>query len=381
MIVPVLILSGGQWYCGADKSGAIADPAPEGSGALVVNASPVESREWTVTVPVSGSLRSDSIVEVKSEVSGRLIATYFNEGDMVQRDQLLAEIDPTNYKLAVDQARAALTVAQAGLERSIVSADHARREKERADNLLKSGGITQRDHQAAETGVREAEAQVRLAEAQCGQSGVAIAIAEKALKDCRILAPASGHVQKRFLDKGSYLTAGSSVYTLVDNSRLELECPVPSYRLAELRLEQRVTFTTPTWGERSFEGSVSAINPMVESDNRSTRVKVRVANPGGKLRSGMYARGDIRIRREPKALVVPRSALLTEREEASSGNVFVVKDGKATRRTVQVGGIQQDRVWVLQGLQQGELVIDEIGPALREGSAVRLQSKGPVPGY
>ncbi len=381
MIALVLVLAAAQWNCSGYKSRASADPPPATAAALIVKAGPCETREWNVTVPVSGSLRSDSIVEVKSEVAGRLIATYFNEGDLVQKDQLLAETDSANYKLALDQAQAALGVAQAGLERAKVTADHARREKERADNLLKSGGITERDHQAAATLVRETEAQVGLAEAQCVQARAAISVAEKALRDCRILAPAAGHVQRRFLDRGSYLMPSSSVYTLVDNSRLELECLVPSYRLGELRLGQRSTFTTPTWGERKFEGRVAAVNPMIEADNRSVKVKVRISNAGGELRSGMYARGEIEVRREPNALVVPRSALVAEKEESSSGTVFVVKDGKAIRRSIQVGGIQQDRLWVLQGLQPGELVIEEIGPALKEGSAVRLQSQAPAPGY
>ncbi|HYK87660.1 MAG TPA: efflux RND transporter periplasmic adaptor subunit [Acidobacteriota bacterium] len=371
----------GQWRCSGSGGQANTDPISKAAPELIIKASPVDLRDWAVTVPVSGSLHSDSIVEVKSEVGGRLIATHFSEGDLVQRDQLLAEIDPTNYRLALDQAKAALVVAQAGLERAKVSADHARRESQRADNLLKSGGITERDHQAAETLVKETEAQVGLADAQCGQAKAAISIAEKALRDCRILAPAPGHVQKRFFDSGSYLMPASSVYTLVDNLRLELECLVPSYRLAELRLGQRSVFTTPTWGERRFEGRITAINPMVEADNRSVRVKVRMSNAGGELRSGMYARGEIEIRHERNALVVPRSALLSEKEESSAGSVFVIKDGKAARRPVQIGGIQQDQVWVIRGLRQGELVIEEIGPALKEGSAVRPQSQAPVPGY
>ncbi len=380
LLAVLLAASAAQWHCSPSGGKANADPVPKAASELVVKASPVESREWTVTVPVSGSLRSDSIVEVKAEVAGRLLATHFDEGDQVRKDQLLAEIDPANYKLALDQAQAALAVAQAGLERAKVTADHARREKERADNLLKSGGITERDHQAAVTSVKEAEAQVAMAEAQCGQARSAISVAEKALKDCRILAPAPGHVQRRFFDKGSYLMPASSVYTLVDNSRLELECLVPSYRLSELRLGQRAAFTTPTWGDRKFGGTVTAINPMIEADNRSVKAKVRLSNTGGELRSGMYARGEIEVRRRQGALVVPRSALLAEKE-STSGSVYVVTDGKASRRTVQVGGIQQDRVWILQGLQQGELVIEEIGPALKEGSAVRLQSQAPTPGY
>jgi RND family efflux transporter MFP subunit len=351
----------------AVKSGAV-DPVPE----LVVRAEPAMRMEWKTHVPISGNLRSQSMVDVKSEVGGTLIAAYFREGDLVRKGQLLAEIDPANYRLALEQANAVANVAEAGLERTHVMAEHARREKERADNLLKTGGITEKDHQAASTGIKEAETQVRFAEAQIKQARAAVSIHEKAIRDCTIVAPADGHVQKKFFDQGSLLAPGSPIYTLVDNSRLELECLLPSYRLAEIRIGQRAEFTTPTYGERRFVGAVLAINPMIEADNRSIKLILRVDNPGAELRTGMYARGDIEVGRQPEAMVVPRTALLSEKEEAASGSVYVVHDGKASRRAVQVGGIQLDRVWIRSGLRDADLIIVEIGPAIKEGTPVRL---------
>jgi RND family efflux transporter MFP subunit len=354
---------------------------PDGSDAalnnqtseLVVKAEPVKRQEWVAAVPFSGTLRSQSVVDVKTEVGGRLIAVYFEEGDFVQKDRLLAEIDPVNYRLAYDQAAAALAVAEAGLERAKVAAEHARTEKERADNLLRTGGITQKDHQAAETGVKEAESQVRLAEAQIGQARAALAVAEKALRDCKIHAPTQGHVQQKTYDRGSLLVPGVSICTLVDNSRLELECDVPSYQLAAIRVGQRAAFTTPTFGERRFDGVVSSINPAVQAENRSVRVKLKIGNPGGELRSGMYARGEIVTGRESGVLVVPRDALIPEEEGGSGSGVFVVRDGKARRVGIQIGGSQADRVWVREGLSEGDVVITEIGPALKDGTAVRVE--------
>jgi len=266
-----------------------------------------------------------------------------------------------------------LAVAEAGLERAKVAAEHARTEKERADNLLRSGGITQKDHQAATTGVKEAETAVRLAEAQIGQARAALAVAEKSLKDCKIYAPARGHVQQRSFDQGSLLVPGVSLFKLVDNGRLELECAVPSYRLAALRIGQRAWFATPTWGERRFEGMVSAINPAVEADNRSVKVKLKIANPGGELRSGMYARGEIVTARESAVLVIPRDALIPEKPESSAGGVFVVQEGKARRVSIEIGGSRQELMWVRSGLSEGDLVVTEIGPALKEGTPVRLR--------
>jgi membrane fusion protein, multidrug efflux system len=374
LLTALLLLAGAQWKCsyfgvdkGPDRSGATIDAV------LAVKATPVEIQEWIATVSISGSLRTLSMVDVKPEVGGRLIAVHFQEGDTIRKDQLLAEIDSTNYQLAYDQAQAALLVAQAGVERSKISAEHARTEKERADNLLRSGGITQKDHQAAMTGVKEADSQVRLAEAQTEQARAALAIAAKALKDCKIYAPAQGQVQKKFFDQGSLLTPGVSLCTLVDNSKLELECVLPSYQLASIRLGQRAEFTTPTWGERRFEGIVAAVNPTIESDNRSVELKLKIANPGGELRGGMYARGEITTGREKNALVIPRDALIPEIEGADTAGVYVVRDGKAHRLDIRIGGAQLERVWVKQGLVAGELVITEIGPSLKEGVPVRVR--------
>jgi RND family efflux transporter MFP subunit len=380
-ILLLILIAAAHTGCGGD--GQAVDPArpgPTPPAALVVKVVPVTVMDWPVTIPISGSLRSQSNVEIKCEVAGKLIAAHFVEGDAVRKDDLLAEIDPINYRLAYEQAAAAQAVAQAGLDRIQVSLDHARREKERADNLLRTGGITEKDRQAAVTGVMEAETQAKLAQAQIEQARAAVTIADKALKDCRILAPADGQVRRKFLDQGSLLTPGSPVYSLVDNARLELECLVPSYQLSGVRLGHRARFTTPTWGDRQFEGQVSAINPMVESDNRSIKVIVKIANPGGELRSGMFASGEIEVRTANRAIVIPRSALLAEQEQSTAGSVFVVAGGRAVRRAVQVGGVRQDQLWIQQGLTEGDQVIVDIGPSIKDGAAVRVAPDRPAGG-
>ncbi len=370
----LLLLLGSQWNCSNSKGeNSPEKPLAAGEDSLTVKASAVEKSDWVSTVSISGDLRSLSMVDVKPEVGGRLIAVHFREGDLVRKDQLLAEIDPTNYQLSYDQAQAALSVAQAGVERAQVGAEHAKTEKERADNLLRSGGITQKDHQAAMTGVKEADSQVRLAEAQCNQARAALAIAAKALKDCRIFAPASGHVQKKLLDQGSLISPGTAVCTLVDNSQLELECVVPSYQLATVRVGQSAEFTTPTWAERKFSGIVAAVNPTVESDNRSVKLKLKIGNPSGELRSGMYARGEITTGREKNVLIIPRDSLIPEKEGSESAGVYVIREGKARRLTIQIGGTQQDRVWIARGLDAGDMVITELGPSLKDGISVRIK--------
>jgi membrane fusion protein (multidrug efflux system) len=128
-------------------------PAPVAE--IRVKAIPVRLDDWNNTVPISGTLHTLSSVDVKTEVGGRLIGVHAFEGDLVHKGSLLAEIDDANYQLAYQQTNAALKVAQAGLERAKVSAAYAKTEKERADNLLRTGGITQKDHRAAIAGMQE----------------------------------------------------------------------------------------------------------------------------------------------------------------------------------------------------------------------------------
>lgn len=347
---------------------------------LTVNAAPAKRSDWINTVPISGSLRSRSTVDVQPEVGGRLVHTLVVEGDLVQKGQLLAEIDDVNYRLAYQQSAASLTVAQAGLLQAKVSAEYAKTEKDRADNLLESGGITQKDHQAAATSLKQAESQVGLAEAQCLQAETALAIAEKALKDCKVYAPAAGHVQKRWLDEGSLLSPGVPIYTLVDNSQLELECVIPSYHLASIRPGQNAEFTTPTWGERKFDAVVSAINPTIQSENRSVKIKLKVENRGMQLKNGMYARGKIFTGIEKNVVVIPRDALIPEQDVSEYGNIYIVEDGKAKRRRVRIGGNGQDSVWIREGLEEGEMVVLEKGPSLEEDTPVRIVSGDPDSG-
>jgi RND family efflux transporter MFP subunit len=347
---------------------------------LTVKAAPAKRGDWINTVPISGSLRSRSTVDVQPEVGGRLVHMLAVEGDLVQKGKLLAEIDDENYRLAYQQSAAALKVAQAGLLQVEVSAEYAKTEKKRADNLLQSGGITQKDHQAAATNLKQAKSQVGLAEAQCLQAETALAIAEKALKDCKVYAPAGGHVQKRWLDEGSLLSPGVPVYTLVDNSQLELECVIPSYHLASIRPGQKAEFTTPSWGAHIFGAIVSAINPTIQSENRSVKIKLKVENRGMELRSGMYTRGKIFTGVEKNVVVISRDALIPEQDVSEYGNIYIVEDGKARRRRVRIGGNGSDSVWIREGLEEGEMVVLEKGPSLKEGTPVRIVSGDPDSG-
>ncbi|MBZ5513809.1 MAG: efflux RND transporter periplasmic adaptor subunit [Acidobacteriia bacterium] len=339
---------------------------------LAVRAVRVEPRPLDVAVEVTGSVVSSVAVDVKTEFAGRLVTMLKREGDAVTQGEWLAQLDDTNARLSLGQARASLDVAQAGLERAKVAQDHARLESERAQNLLKTGGITDRDFQAAQVADRDARAQLKLSEAQVEQAREALGLAEKRLRDCRILSPISGEVDRKALNPGGWLDGNVLLYRLVDNRRLELETYVASSELGRVKKGQTVHFTVATYPGETFEGTVSNISGGVDMLNRSARVRAAVPNPAGKLKAGMFIKGKIVTGTKRNVIVVPVDAVW--RRAGQAPFVYVVENNQAKKREVRTGQEDADGLEITSGLAPGATVIIEQNLELAEGVGVTPRS-------
>ncbi len=359
-LVNVLLSSG----CANDPPKSAAAAAPP----LAVRVVRAEARPLELGVDVTGSLASSVAVDVKTEFAGRLVSLLKQEGDRVSRGELVAQLEDVNARLSVGQARAALGVTQAALDRAKVAEEHAQRELDRAQNLLKSGGITDRDFQAAEATARDARAQIRLAEAQVEQARQTAALAEKHLNDCRIVSPISGEVDRKFVNPGSWVDANALVYHLVDNQRLELETNVASSELAALARGQRVRFTVAAFPDEVFEASVLNISPAVQLQNRSVLVRAAVPNPAAKLKAGMFAKGRIITGVKPAVLIVPAEAVW--RRPGQPAFLYVVDQDHARRREVKLGIEQAQGLEIAAGLNAGEVVVAEQNLELADGASV-----------
>ncbi len=343
-------------------------PAAEAPVFLSVKAVKIEPAKLLHKVEITGTLVSSDAVDLKTEFPGKLVAITKEEGDYIRQGEVVAQLDPANPKLAVDQAEANLQTAVAALERGKVMEEHARIEDERARNLLQSGGITDRDLQAAQTALKDARAQVRLAEAQIEQARQMLAQAKKRLEDCSIVAPISGEVERKFLNRGSYLDGGAILYRIVDNSRLELETNVPAAELSRLKRGQQVLFSVSSYPAEQFEGRVQSINPAVVSQNRALLLQVTVPNPGGKLKAGMFARGAIVTGSSAEALMVPANAVWRRPNQAPF--VYVVEQNQARKREVGIGIEQPEGIEISKGLNPGDIVVSEQYLELADGSKV-----------
>jgi RND family efflux transporter MFP subunit len=344
---------------------AASDPPPVSCVILTVAAETLP-----LTIPVTGTLVSNSRVDVKAEVIGHISRFDKQEGDSVRTGEPVAWVDDENFRLAVRQAETAVQVAEAALERARLIASHSRSELERAENLVQSGGITDKDRNAAQLADRDSAAQVLLAQAQVDQARATLEVARKHVRDTIIYAPVSGEIQRKVLNTGSYVEAPTHVFTIVDNSRLELESPVASADLAPIRNGQRVTFKVNSYPDLSFEGRVIDMNPAVDDQTRSAKVRIQAPNAAGKLKVGMFAQGEILTGVNARAIVIPAAAVYRDDRAAKASSVFVVEDGKACRRAVRIGHERDSKLEITEGLRVGEQLIADQNIEIAEGVRV-----------
>ncbi len=341
-------------------------PAPVTAAVLTVQSAPFRD-----TVPVTGTLVSRARVEVKAEVIGRVTRFEKEEGAHVQAGEAVAIVNDENYQLALRQAETSVKVAEAGMERATLVESHSRSELDRAEHLLKSGGITDKDLKAAQLAERDASAQVVIAKAQLEQARAALDVAQKHIRDTVIRAPISGEIQHKAINTGAYVEAPTAVMTIVDNRRLELECSVASADLAPLHAGQRTAFTVNSYPGLTFEGRIVEINPAVDEQTRSARVRIQVDNSSGKLKAGMFAQGEILTGVDSAAIILPSVAVYRDDRSSKSAYVFLLSNGKAARRDVRVGRERDSRLEIVDGLKPGDRVIAEQSIEIAEGVPIQ----------
>jgi membrane fusion protein, multidrug efflux system len=330
----------------------------------------LKAEDLPITISVTGSLVSTARVDVKAEIIGQLTQFPKQEGDAVEAGETVAKVDQKNYELAIRQAETAVKVAEAGLERTRVLATHNQSELERARNLIRSGGITDKDLRLAEVSQQDSQAQVMLAQAQLDQTRAALEVAQKKLADTAIVSPVSGVIEKKHINAGAYVEAPTMVFSVVDNSKLELESPVPSTQLGQIRSGQRVTFHVNSYPGVAFEGQVIEVGPAVDVQTRSAKVRIRVDNRSRQLKAGMFVEGEILTGVRKQAIVIPAAAVYRAEGTSAGSYVFVVETSKAMRRSVQIGRETDSKLEITEGLKPGDLLVAEQKVELAEGVRV-----------
>lgn len=345
-----------------------------------INVVPAEKAGFEETILVTGSLTPREEILVSPQIEGlRIEEILVDEDDTVATGQVLAKLSDGTVKAQLAQLQAALAradaaIAQAGSQ--IVQAEATKKQAdsafERAKELLQSRVSSQAVYDEREAAARNAAASLALAkdgllvaEAQKKEAEARIAEAELRLSYTEIRAPKAGLVSQRNAKLGSLAAATADpMFRIIADGEIELDAEVPEIYLP--RLEKGQTARIEVAGLAPVTGELRLISPEV---NRSTRLgKVRIfIGKADNLRIGTFARAIINTSSK-QGLGVPLSSILNRE---GNETVLVVKDGRVETRKVTVGIRNGTTAEIIEGLNEGELVVLRSGTLLRNGDQVR----------
>jgi membrane fusion protein, multidrug efflux system len=327
----------------ASPGEAVASTAPRsgsGAGSVAVIAAIAKAERLVSQINALGTARANEAVEITSKVSNTVTVVRFADGQRVQRGQVLIELDSA-------QARADLAAAEAA---SAESASQVKRSRELAAARVLS------------------ESQFEQLEATMKTNQARVAAARSRVDDTIVRAPFAGRVGLRRVSVGSLVNPGTTITTLDDLSVIKVDFSVPENFLAGLRDGLQVKATAAAFPGRDFVGMVTGVDSRIDPVTRSVTVRAAVPNADLALKPGMFLNVSL-ARDEHDALLVPEAALVPEQ---SRQFLFVIEDGRATRREVRIGGRQPGRVEIVSGLKVGDQVIVEGTQKVREGGEVRV---------
>jgi HlyD family secretion protein len=267
------------------------------------------------TISATGTLEALTTVQVGSQVSGSIHALNADFNSIVRRGQVLARLDPSLFRSAVEQAQANVVRAEADVERMRVMTQDAEAKYRRARELSEKQLIAAVELDAAEVAVRTAQAQVRSAEAQVTQARASLRQAAVNLEKTIITSPIDGIVIARNVDAGQTVAASLQAPVLfeiaADLTQMQLKANIDESDVGAVRPGQSVRFTVDAHPGETFAGRVEQVrlNPVVEQNVVTYAAIVSAANPGLKLMPGMTATLTVEVARNDDALRVPNAAL------------------------------------------------------------------------
>jgi RND family efflux transporter MFP subunit len=378
--------------CNKDTSAAAAQSKPV-SVARSVRIVAATQESVPRTVVASGTLAAEDQVVLGAKVAGRLAELGVDLGSRVRKGQVVARIDPGDYRLRVEQAQAALQQARARLglrpdgtddrvdpdqtalvRQARAVLDEARLTSERSDRLWQQQLIARSQVDAAVAGLQVADAryqdaveEVRNRQGVLAQRRSELELARQQLADTALVSSIDGAVSLRQASVGEYLAPGAPVATLVRLHPLRLRLAVPEREAATIQVGQSVHLTVEGVAAEHV-GRVARLSPSIQEQNRTLAIEAEIPNERGLLRPGSFARAAIVTQAAQPVVMVPASAIVTF---AGIEKVMSVKDGKSVERRVQTGRRDGARVEIVSGLAAGEVVVVEPGN-LTGGQPVKI---------
>lgn len=343
-------------------------------------------------VTANGTLAAYDQTTASVKVPGRLRTITVDLGSVVRRGQVVAQVEPQDYNLRIQQAEAALAQARARVSlspdgkddrvnpeqtgtvreaRAVL--DEARVSRDRASRLVEQGIIARAEFDSVDANYKvalsryqDAIEEIRNRQAMVAQRRSELSLARQQLADTNVYAPIDGIVQEKRASVGEYLAVGAPVVDIVRMDPLRLRAEVPERDARSVRSGQNVRVTVD--GDTNvYLGQIMRLSPVIAQQTRMLLVEADVRN-NGQLRPGAFAHAQIVTDDAKMAVTVPNNAIITF---AGIEKVIVVQNGKALEKPVTTGRRSGEWTEIVAGVNVGDQVVVDPGN-LQSGQAVEV---------
>ncbi|MCX5825826.1 MAG: efflux RND transporter periplasmic adaptor subunit [Deltaproteobacteria bacterium] len=314
-----------------------------------------ESRPLRPFVESVGTLNPYEMVNVSSELDGILQSIHVDEGSSVSRGQVIAEMKETDYRLAAEQAAAALKQAEAALA-------NAKLEHQRKEALYREELVTKQQFD-------DIVARLALAQGDVERAKAGLDLAKERLTKAKIFAPMAGSIKEKKVTAGDYIRNGTFLVSIIRTDLLKLAFSVPDKDVGSLREGQDIVFTVDSFPGREFRGKVKTLYPNLEEKTRSLLVEAQVVNQGGSLKPGFFTRVTLYTGPAKDTVVVPITALLYDN---ATTKLFTVEGDRAKEKLVKIGRKYGEFMEIAEGLKAKEIVVIVGQNNLMEGVQVNV---------
>ena len=370
----------------------------------------VEKGEVNSFLKVTGVVEANETVRVTSEIMGQAKEVKVKDGEEVNKGDILIVLGDEQIKIQVAQAQATLdsiqassdkiksvarpqeikqaesALLQAKMNRDSVEENYLRMEKlfsekaiseqqyEQAKNQYEIADVQYQSAQESYELVIEgaAEEDIKSVEAQVRQTKAALDMAKYQLKNTQITAPISGKVTSITVSSGEMVSPSVPLLSIIDVSRIFVKVGISEKDISKIKEGQTVHLEIDAFPEEKFQGEVVSKGVAVDQMSKTLEVKIEILQPEVDIPVGVFARGDILVKTNQDALIIPSSALTRKKDGIY---VYVIEEGIARQKEVVLGIIQNERVEILKGLSEKEEIVVLGNQELQDGLKVDVLDK------
>jgi len=313
------------------------------AAAIAVKTEAVHPDTIANRVSVSGNIEGSTTVKLGFMVAGKVNYVSNEEGENISKGQLIASLDPTNYSIAKGLAD--------------VQVNNTADEFNRLKILHDRGSLSEGDFSKITFTLQQARLQQQLQ--------------QKNLSDTRLYAPISGVLLKRQAEVGEIINVGMPLFIIADIKKVKVLAYVPEGELHEVKIGQAANVRISSL-DKVFAGKVIEMGSAADATSRAFTIKIEIENPGLLIRPGMIAEASIATNNKKQAILLPAECI--QQDLSNQSFVFVADEGqnKVFKRRVSLGHMIDNKIEVVSGLSDGEVVVTSGQKKLSDGSLIAI---------